>query len=150
MAFSVDAPRGYAAGVKRGVLFLGGGDDDFVNVKETFDKWNQKVQEEFQASFLWWTNGHLNTKRFHGWDRSEYRGRYTNCFVFKRTYRRLYGFLCHPIARRPDYQVVVLVHACEKHQWETEERILRRVEETRQSRAVVDVLNDHAEAVLLA
>lgn len=131
-------------------MFLTSEDDKFVNVAEAFDAMDWKLREDFQASFSWWTKGHINKKRYHGWDKSEHGGRFTECFVFKRRKPswRLYGFLCHPMLWRPEYLSVVLVHAyLGKDKFETDLRVLQRVEELRQDKAVVDALNIHYRAL---
>jgi hypothetical protein len=47
-----------------------------------------------------WCAGVVNTKAYHGWNKSEFSGRYDKCFVFKGneggSQLRLYGFLIHP------------------------------------------------------
>lgn len=75
----------------------------------------------------WWVSGApLPKSRGHDWDKTQYGGKYTHCFVFKTSDDdRFYGFLCHPKQRdHPRYEFCVLVVYVPKHQWETDETTL--------------------------
>jgi hypothetical protein len=81
-------------------------------------------------------------KYFQGWDKSEFNGSYTHCFVFKCGNNRFYGFLCNAKERNPRYQICVLVIHSVKKDHETYEPDLKHVEEIRMILAVQKVVKD--------
>jgi hypothetical protein len=116
----------------RGIGFLVS-DDGRVTARERFTRLTKNERRWLETSFDWWIDWVINKKRFHGWDRSEFGGKYTNCFVFKLDEHRFYGFLCHPKSGSPKpednkYYFCVLVTYAAKHEWNTEERFLRDCE----------------------
>ena len=63
------------------------------------------------------------------------------CFVFKLGDHRLYGFLCNPLPKSDSrFRLCVLVIYAEKHQWETEPAIKRKIEQWRTHAAVKDAI----------
>src|SRR5438128_2362085 len=114
----------------RGVGFLIC-DDKTVDAYPIFEKLSENLARHLQTSFDWWIMDKRNNKRFHGWDKSSFKGAYVHCFVFKWPGNRFYGFLCHPSSRNPRYQLCVLVFHDEKDEHETDEKNLKRVEEIR-------------------
>ena len=93
-----------------------------------------------------WIDGKIEKKWYHGWDRSEFQGKYTNCFVFKckekRSEHRFYGFLYNPKLSNPRYQICVLVVHAFKNEWATDETDLKEVERIRTTPAVKKVIDD--------
>lgn len=92
-----------------------------------------------------WMDGHHRPKRYHGWNASQYGGKYTNCYVFKHVdeAERIYGFLCRPtVAENQNCEVCVLVLFAEKKRNETDVTELKRVEEMRTDPNVWRALND--------
>ena len=101
-----------------------------------------------QIRFEYWVeNRPPNKKWFHGWDQSEYQGKYTECFVFKCREKllehRFYGFLCNPKISNRGYRVCILVIHAYKEGYETDESDLKGVEELRKSPIVIRTINDY-------
>lgn len=118
---------------KRAVLFLKEHDASFVNVEEAFKALDEEIQDFFETSFDYWLEDHKRPRRFHGWDKSEFGGKYQECFVFKYDPHRFYGFLCHP--KEPEdgrFLGCVLVLHAKKDKWKTDEQELKRAEQMRQ------------------
>lgn len=128
---------------RRAVAFLRWEGAGYVNAFDAFSRLDENAQKYFRTSFDYWVGGDdTKTKRYHGWSKSEFGGRYTECFVFRNPPDRLYGFLCHPKApadRR--FLLCVLVSHTQKHTWKTNEADLRRVEAMRRNVNVQDALN---------
>lgn len=114
----------------RGVGFLICG-DNAVDAYEVFEGLPENLRRHLRTSFDYWIMGKPNNKRYHGWDKSSFKGAYVYCFVFKCARNRLYGFLCHPNSRNARYQLCVLVLHDQKDENETDETNLKRVEEIR-------------------
>jgi hypothetical protein len=106
-----------------------------VTAKSFFDGLvgrKESIGRGFKSSFDAWIDGLPNKPhRYHGWDKSEFKGRYVKCFVFKKKDHRLYGFLCNPNVSDPRYQLCVLVIHASKNQHKSDETILKQVEEYR-------------------
>lgn len=122
------------SGGKRGIGFLVFPGNKVVTAHAKFNKLPPKERRWMEKSFDWWVSGAgRNNNRFHGWDKSEFNGKYTECFVFKGDENRLYGFLCHPKKQDgdPSFQFCVLIAHAQKNQWETEEAFLKLSEELR-------------------
>lgn len=63
------------------------------------------------------------------------------CFVFRLGDHRLYGFLCNPLPKSDGrFQLCVLLIHSDKHQWETEPSIKRKIEQWRTHPAVKDAI----------
>lgn len=118
-------------GGRRGIGFLLFPGNRNVTAKDGFDKLSDKESRWVQVAFDYWIGNHPNTKRHHGWNRSEFNGRYTQCYVFKADSNRFYGFLCNPKASDPRFQFCMLVAHGRKHQFATEEGFLQIAEEFR-------------------
>jgi len=100
-------------------------------VAAQFNALDRTCKRTLRTRFDHWQSGKLYKKGYHGWDKSEYGGRYTNCFVFKCQSHRFYGFLCNPKEDNPRYQICILVGHANKEKWETDETDLKHVEEIR-------------------
>ena len=78
-----------------------------------------------RTRFDLWIDGGTHDKYFHGWPSQP---RYKQCFVFKwkdgQACHRMYGFLFHPQAGNPAFQVCVLATHAIKLAWETDPREL--------------------------
>ena len=125
--------------LRRGVAFLVSNDRRVTALNE-FNNLRKPINRLFRTRFDTWNDGINNPKWYHGWDMSEFRGKYTNCFVFKcrdnRRQRRLYGFLCNPKASDGRYQVCILVNHAFKNEHETHIQNLKDVETIRALSAV--------------
>jgi len=113
----------------RSVAFL----DSLGERKEAlavFNGLHQRERNYLIVGFEYWRDKIPNNNRHHGWNKSEFQGKYISCYVFKgkedNRQLRLYGFLCHPkIGDR--YELCVLVHFAYKKRHETEEPDLNKV-----------------------
>jgi hypothetical protein len=103
-----------------------------IDAYNVFNEFDETTERHFRCRFDSWRDGQINKKWFHGWDKREFSGAYTRCFVFKHQSDRFYGFLCNPKKSDPGFQVCVLVNHASKNQFDTDERELRTAEETRQ------------------
>jgi hypothetical protein len=115
---------------RRAICFLVSKDNKII-AKSVFDALNTKSERKLRAIFDNWRDGQFNKKWYHGWTRSEFNGRYTDCFVFKlrenRLNHRFYGFLCNPNPINQRFQLCVLVTHTFKDRNETYEADLKRV-----------------------
>jgi len=134
--------------LRRGVLFLVSNDKK-VTAHNAFTKFRDPIERTFQTRFDAWVNGIDIIHKpgwYHGWDMSEFGGRFTDCFVFKckdnRKERRLYGFLQNPKASKGRYQVCILVNHAFKNQHETHIQNLKNVEKFRTLPAVQRAIRD--------
>ena len=130
---------------RRGVAFLisENNEDKRITGKVAFDRLNIVGQRMLRTRFDAWQIGQLNKPaRYHGWNKSEYGGRYTNCFVFKYKLHRFYGFLCNPKEKNPRYQICILVKKATKKEHETDETELKQVENIRSNLAVQRKIRD--------
>lgn len=131
---------------RRGVAFLISTDAK-VTGKPSFDRLNINSERTLRTRFDAWRDRKREKKWYHGWDQSEFQGKYTKCFVFKckekRSEHRFYGFLYNPKVSDPGYQICVLVVHDLKGRWETDEANLRKVETIRTTFAVQKAINDY-------
>lgn len=118
---------------KRGICFLIS-EHRTVTAKPVFDrlsisKKEKSIERSLRTNFDAWIGGQLNkSARYHGWNKSEFQGRYTRCFVFKAKDHRFYGFLCNPKLSDRSYQVCILVCHAKKNEHDTDETDLKQVE----------------------
>jgi hypothetical protein len=131
---------------RRGVMFLLS-EDKKVTAKSDFDNLDINIERMLRTRFDAWVDGLINKKWYHGWDQSEFEGKYSKCFVFKYKWKRLqhrfYGFLCNPKLFNLSYQVCILVNHVLKNEWETDESNLKEIEEIRIILAVQKAIQDH-------
>jgi hypothetical protein len=131
---------------RRGVAFLISSDDKKVNAYDFYDRLDKEnvIRRMFNTRFDNWQEGQLPKKhRYHGWNKSEFKGSYTQCFVFKYKEHRLYGFLCNPkTPRNPNYQICVLTRYTTKNEHESDETDLKYVEEIRTNISVQQKVKD--------
>jgi len=129
---------------RRGVAVLK--DAEFnVDLGGEIDKLPANAERSLRTGIDWWVAGQENKNRFHGWNQTEFGGRYTECFVFKckgtgSKHLHFYGFLCHPDPGNPRFQACVLVLMIDKKQWQTRESDLAEVERFRQDPRIQSVL----------
>ena len=132
--------------LRRGVLFLIS-EDRRVTAKTVFDGLDEDTKRMFQTRFDYWLSGKPYSRGYHGWNKSEFQGKYTNCFVFtgreERLAKRLYGFLCNPKASDHRYHVCILIRYARKTKNETDETDLKIVEEIRTLSAVQKAIADY-------
>jgi hypothetical protein len=130
---------------KRAVCFLVS-DDKKANANSVFDRLSENekhIERLLRTRFDAWIDNQPNkSARYHGWDRSEFGGRYTNCFVFKAKGHRFYGFLCNPKESYRRYQVCILVRQAKKREHESDETDLKKVEELRMTLAIKKAIKD--------
>jgi hypothetical protein len=131
---------------KRGVAFLIS-ENKKVTAKPIFDSLNKKnknIERSLRTRFDAWIDRQPDKPaRYHGWDQSEFQGRYTNCFVFKVKNNRFYGFLCNPKSFNHSYRVCILVRHAFKKEHETDETELKQVEELGKIEAIQKTINDY-------
>lgn len=116
----------------------------YVNA-EAFESLTESDERYYRKSFDMWMDGHHRGKRYHGWNASDHKGKYTECYVFKHVdeAERIYGFLCRPtVAENQNREVCVLVLFAEKKRWNTDIDELKRVERMRTNPNVWRALND--------
>ena len=115
------------------------------NIKAGFNSLDKNRKRHFYKRFDTWVSGKPYPDWYHRWDKSEFNGRFTMCFVFeiKATGDRLYGFLCNPKQSNRGYQLCVLVSHKEKFTYKTNIRNLENVEEIRLSLEVRKAIDDH-------
>ena len=118
--------------VRRGVGFLTAKNSKDINAKSIFDGLVDKKQRYMLSSFDSWIGGQNIIRRYHGWDKSEFGGKYIKCYVFKlkdnRVGQRFYGFLCNPIPDKPYYELCVLISRVIKKEHETDATALAHIE----------------------
>lgn len=129
--YSIDRVK---LGRKRGVVSLVSASNKKVNAGVKYAGLKEKSRNDFLARITHWVDGGQPFPHYHhGWDSSQYGGRYTDCYVFKiksKTYEnRFYGFLCHPVIFKPDFVLCVLVIHTIKKQFATYEPDLKRTKE---------------------
>lgn len=131
---------------KRGIAFLiSNPSDRKITAKDFFDGLDDKnvIKRMFLTRFDSWRDGQPNkTSRYHGWDKSEFKGQYTQCFVFKYKNIRLYGFLCNPKEKNSRYQICILVRHAKKKERETDEIDLKQVEGIRSTVPIQKTIKD--------
>jgi len=130
----------------RGVLFLIS-EDRRVTAKLGFDGLNENTKRHFRTKFDYWLSGKPYSQGYHGWDKSQWQGKYTKCYVFthneKEIAQRLYGFLYNPKLSDPRYHVCILVRYARKTKHETDETDLKIVEEVRITPMVQRTIDDY-------
>jgi len=131
---------------RRAVAFLIS-EDARVTSKSGFDSLDKNTERTFRAKFDYWLSGKPYRKGYHGWNKSQYQGKYTHCFVFtsreERTAQRFYGFLCNPKPSDPRYCVCILIRYAPKTRRETDETDLKIVEEIGILPAVQEAVSNH-------
>ena len=103
----------------------------YVDITKAYSALDERY---YLKSFDVWMDGHSRPKRYHGWNPSDYDGRYAHCYVFKNVDagERLYGFLCRP--KEPadfEYEMCVLVLYAKKKKDKTDPAELARAERMR-------------------
>jgi hypothetical protein len=129
---------------RRGVAFLLSGDKK-INAHDFFSKLtkNDLRKRQLNVRFDCWRDRQPDRKhRYHGWNRSEFKGFYTHCFVFKFERNRIYGFLCNPKSNNKAYQLCVLVRHALKNESETDETELKIVNEISSNLTVQRTVKD--------
>lgn len=115
----------------------------YVNITSTFPKLPLRVRRTFLRRFDNWIDGvPPNRRHYHGWNQSDYGGRYQECFVFKCQSHRLYGFLCHPMAENARFESCVLINHAFKRKWETDETELKHAREMSQTEVVATTVSN--------
>lgn len=131
---------------RRGVAFLIS-EDERITAKPIFDGLKENTKNMFRARFDYWLSRKPYDRGYHGWNESEFQGKYTNCFVFtcreERKAQRLYGFLCKPKPSDQRYYICVLIRYASKTKHETDETDLKIVEEMRTLPAVLKAVDDY-------
>ena len=118
--------------------------DGKVGANAAFDRLDRKEKAWFHVSFDYWRANQVgNNRRYHGWTKSQFQGKYCGCFVFKHSQLRLYGFLYHPIKTNPRFEVCVLIHPAYKDRDETDPADLERTLQTGTKPEVVNAIEDH-------
>jgi hypothetical protein len=116
-----------------------------ANLKGFFPKMPVTSDDRYyRKSFDYWLGDFRNNRRFHGWDKSQYNGKFTECFVFKNVSEaeRVYGFLCRPKRNDTNYEMCVLVHSATKKKWTTDTAELQRAKDMKSDADVLKALQD--------
>jgi hypothetical protein len=114
---------------RRAVVLLSYTGVSYANAIGQFSGLRGNIRDIFLRRFENWVGNIPNKKHYHGWEQSQYGGRYQHCFVFKHKEHRFYGFLCHPRSPRDNrLQVCALVLHAFKRDWTTDETELRRAQ----------------------
>lgn len=121
---------------RRSVLFVESEGTRYINVVAAFERLPSMIERTFLRRFDNWIDGISNPVHYHGWGKSQYGGRYQNCFVSKAREHRLYGFLCHPKMRDASYESCVLAIHAFKQEWTTDETELNRAKVISESQTV--------------
>lgn len=129
---------------RHAVAFLEQHSASYVDIKAAFDKLKASAQRFHFKSFDYWMGDHHKPERYHGWNASQHKGKYTKCFVFKNVSEgeRLYGFLCRPKAEDEHYEMCVLILYAKKRTWNTDTAELDRAERMRTDPDVLAALKD--------
>jgi hypothetical protein len=115
-----------------------------VTAKPIFDNLKGNIDRLLRTRFDAWIDKQPDKpSRYHGWNQSEFQGRYTHCFVFKAKSNRFYGFLCNPKPSNRSYQVCILVRHAFKKEHETDGTDLKQVEALRTTVAVQRAITDY-------
>jgi hypothetical protein len=116
---------------RRGVAFLVCAGDSRVTAKDSFENLSSDAINKLHSGIDCWLGGSNKPKLFHGWDKSQFGGKYIFCFVFKsrdKQAHRFYGFLCNPSQEFPRFQLCVLIFHETKDENATDPSVLKRVE----------------------
>jgi hypothetical protein len=116
----------------------------YINAGTVFENLSTQEERYLLKSFEYWVGGFNNDDRFHGWTKSQHKGKYTNCYVFKNVSKaaRFYGFLCRPKADNSQYEMCVLVLHAKKKKWKTDIKELQRAEDMRVDSDIQKALSD--------
>ena len=109
------------------MAFLESDSERWVNASEYFFTADEVEQRNLLSRIKYWQDGLRRKKYFHGWDKSQHKGKAKHCFVFKVDSDRYYGFLCHPVNDNPRFILCVIVRSVNKNQWNTEPSVLKRL-----------------------
>ncbi|TAN44119.1 MAG: hypothetical protein EPN22_08100 [Nitrospirae bacterium] len=110
---------------------------------------NDTSKRQFNSRFDNWRDGQPDKPhRYHGWNKTEFGGRYTKCFVFKYKQHRLYGFLCNPKDDDNRYQICILVCHAIKKDHETDKSELDYVENKRSDISIHKTIKDYLRRTL--
>lgn len=121
---------------RRAVAFLHHDEISYVNVTDIFESLPEEIGDTFKRRFDNWISdlpgSPVPRHQYHGWNKSQYGGKYTECWVFKTPGNRLYGFLCHPKAPLDNgYELCVIVLHDDKYAHTTYEPNLKHAEKMR-------------------
>ena len=106
---------------------------------------NENDERYYRKSFDMWMDNHHRKHRYHGWTNSDFKGKYTDCYVFKHVdeAERIYGFLARPTVKEArNRQVCVLVNFAEKKTDTTDPADLERADRMRKESHVQKALNE--------
>ncbi len=117
----------------------------FVDAAIKFEKLASNSERHYLRGFDLWLGDAHRPKRYHGFNKSEYGGRFTKCFTFKNVDvgERFYGFLCRPKdPSDPHFEMCVLVCYAKKKKDETDPSQLERADKMRKDPLVISALED--------
>ena len=132
---------------RRGVVFLTG-HPEIISPEKLKMRCDQLAYRQLRSRMGRWISRPAmpdEKQKYHGWDRSEHRGKYVNCFVFKfqnsKNSLRLYGFLCNPDIENPRFQMFVPVRLETKRTDDADVTILNQVVAISRDAAIVACTN---------
>jgi hypothetical protein len=132
------SPDGCYARGRRGVGFLVVPGDEFINSYDGYLGLKPTDRDRLWTNFRYWIT-QIAVKipgKCHGYDKTQYGGKYTCCFQFDIRESRFYGFLSHPKQEARNFLYFTAIHHLFKNYKRTEEKVLRRIVEIAQSEDV--------------
>ena len=129
---------------RRGILFLTG-THRFLRGPRDFNDLGHKERYTYMRKFESWLEGITHADWYHGYNRSEYNGKYSKCFQFEDKGRgtRFYGFIIHPLANNRRFVLCVLSHFTTKNTHRTDESILAKMARLANDPEVLATLRNH-------
>jgi hypothetical protein len=123
---------------KRGVGFLLFSGNDFVNAHKSYSDLKSTDRSRLWTSFDYWiTQIAIDVReRCHGYNKTQYGGRYTSCFQFEVRESRFYGFLSNPDDLYPKFLFFTAIHHLNKYRARTEETVLAKVTELSKNKEI--------------
>jgi len=129
----------------RCIAFLVSSDNE-IEALSAFERLKDNEKRGVQTGFDYWRDGYNNKKRHHGWDKSEFQGKYCNCHVFKgkesNVQFRLYGFKCHPKTSDRSFELCVLVNSARKKRNESDVSNLNNAVEMMNNYAIQKAISE--------
>jgi len=127
-------------GKDRGVGFLSCSNLHKIDGKRKFDLLETDNRQALLARFESWVGGLILDSWYHGFNKTQHGGKYTQCFQFRLSDHRFYGFLCHPESDAR-FQICALAINVIKRQWNVEEKYLKLVADLSRNSNAIKAVN---------